>query len=180
MPLEHFPAPSATASEDVSRRALLRAGAWATPVVALAIAAPPALAASTDPVRSAAVVFPDPINAASYNAGTLSINDIDIQYAYAQWGLTGAEEAEGPATVSYRIAVLRASDSSEIGSLDGGPIVVAKYASHRESGTIDSVPAGSYILRITVTTVTFSASPLPYNFQAALPQSADSGVVTVS
>lgn len=181
MPLDHLPVSQNASNDALSRRRLLRAGAWAAPVIVLATAAP-AAAASTDPVRSAAVIFPDPINAASYGPGNLSINNADIQYAYGQWGLTGTEEATGPATatVSYQVAVLRASDGSVLSSRDGGPVVIAKYGAHRENGVINGVPAGSYILRLTVTAVTFSASSLPYNFQAELPKSADSGVVTVA
>lgn len=176
----HAPQPH---SERVglSRRELIRAGAWSAPVLVLATAAPAAAAVSTNPpppVLLRDTVYPEAINAASYNAGTLSVNDIDIKYDYARWGIT--DEAGGPATasVSYRISILDGS-RQVLGFSDGGPIVVEKYESHREHGPVGNVPPGTYILQLTVTAVIFSQATLPYTFQADVPQSSESAPITV-
>lgn len=165
---------------EVTRRSVLRVSAWAVPVVAVAVAAP--LAAASGPVRRAAVVYPGLINAASYSPGTISINDTDIRYDYARWGLTGQEESQGPetATVMLRFAVLRAADLVEIASADGGPLAVAKYGDDHANGQLPGLPAGTYVLRLIVTSVTFSPSSLPYTFEADVPQSADSAPIVVA
>lgn len=174
------PRPTAMTSDSVTRRSVLRAAAWTMPVI-VAAAATPAAAASL-PVREVAVVYPDRLDVASYSPGTVQINAAAIIYDYARWGLSGEEEASGPdtATVSYLVEAVRVDVGTVVASAEGGPVVIAKYQEGSVTQRVFSdVPPGDYVIRVTVTNVDLSASTLPYDFRATVPQVIESAIVTV-
>lgn len=175
-----LPAAAAPSPTVLSRRTVLAAGAWAAPVLVLAVATP--AAAASGPEQVADVVRPDSVNAGSYAPGTVSVNDAGIHYDYARWGLSGQDENAGPATatVGYRIDVIDAVDGTVVATAGDSVEVIAKYQSAHVRTTIPGVPAGSYIVRATVFSVAFAAARTATGFRALAPTMADSPIVQVS
>ncbi|GAA3203530.1 hypothetical protein [Microbacterium terregens] len=152
-----------------SRRQLIKAGAWAAPVIVLAAAAP-AAAASPTTITAAAIVASVP-NARAVSPSTVTVDFASVSYNYTAWALTGEHnQTAGPATasVNWRVGLRNISDGSlyayfPIGSANATSRTdaIAMYAAAEVgAASLTGVPAGEYQVVVEVVSVSYPASPV--------------------
>lgn len=169
----------------LNRRQLLRAGAWAAPALVLATAAPAAAASTPTPTiptyRAATAVAIKP-QIGSSQAGTIVVHYCALKYDYSEWSLPGKLESSGPslATFTYSFDVLNQAGAVVKNVSTNAVATVAKYQQTALSPTITGLAPGTYRLRLTITSATFTGQTMSANFIATLPVVAISSSVKVS
>lgn len=169
----------------LNRRQLLRAGAWAAPALVLATAAPAAAASTppgpTVPTYRAAVAVAITPKVGSWETGTIVMNYGAIKYDYSEWSLPGKLESSGPsvATFTYNLDVINPAGAVVRQVATNALVTVAKYQQTALTPTITGLPRGTYRVRLTITSATFTGQTMNAAFVATLPAVSTSSPVKV-
>jgi len=151
----------------IDRRQLMKAGAWAAPVLLATVAVPAAMASSS--LSKAAIEASAP-GARFGGPNTATIDHAAVSYKYGNWGLTGQNnQTNGPqtATVSWRVALKDANGAvfayfpiGASGSTTRSD-AIAKYGNSAAGGiSLTGVPAGNYTVVIEVLSITYAPNPI--------------------
>lgn len=154
-------------TRGIDRRQLIKAGAWAAPVLIAAVAVPAAVASSA--LTKAAITAGKP--GVGGGRGTAVINYASVFYAYGEWGLKGQNsQTAGPqsASVRWRVALKKADGTLyayfPIGAapdLTAKTSTIAKYGTASVAGiTLTGVPAGAYTAVTEVVSVSYTPNPI--------------------
>jgi len=148
------------ASRPVSRRAVVGAAVWATPVVAVVSATPAHAVGSPKKTITDARTFVRELSAGGgSSSGTLYIWDVQIAY---DGGWSGIDYDKKPtiATVSWRVYALD-SNGNHVGEFDSASNqAITMYGHVTATGQISNLPAGTYTVIAEITSVSYSPNPI--------------------
>ena len=165
-----FAAATGQTEPRFSRRQLIKAGAWAAPVIVLATASPAAAASMDTTVTAAAITAPVPA-ARVEGTDTVVLDHASVFYDNNKWASSGQRsqiECPATATVSWRVALKRA-DGTVFGHF---PIAATATPTLRidalpMSGTAEvrtialtGVPAGTYTVVTEMVSVAYGPNPV--------------------
>ncbi|WP_404431320.1 hypothetical protein LG299_14115 [Microbacterium lacus] len=177
--MDNFARPERAAStaRSIDRRTLLRAGAWAAPVVAVAVASPAASASDT-PVQAAAGVAVAP-QVRLYGDHGIAVDSARFQYDYAAWNLQ--DEASGPTAVmmTFRVVVKNAAGVIVATLVPQETASIAKYQDVERKGQVAGLPAGTYTVVSEIISNVFSPNPTGGRFFSS-PATSTSVEVTIA
>jgi hypothetical protein len=151
------PAPSGS---GLDRRKVLRASAWAAPVVLVATATP-AAAASKKVTADATYLVNNP-DAASNNPGKLKLNGAQLAYDRGVWNTAagiGWNDTPTQATVVWTVFVQNSAGTVVHTFRDTQPTVTTGWISSGGE-EISNLPSGQYTVISRLMSVTYAPNPV--------------------
>ncbi|GEM_PF-6658235 len=154
-------AEESTERRGLSRRQLIKAGAWAAPVIVLATATPAAAASVDVADHIAQAITLNTLSAYDESAPGRIRGSANLQYdgnAFGQWPILAPDSV----IVIWRLVVVNQSTGMTTTALADTTSVIPKYNSTGEHPyVVNGLTAGAYTIRLQLISVTFSPSPAP-------------------
>lgn len=142
------------ASRPVSRRTLVGAAVWATPVVAV-IAATPAHAVGSPVTREAVTNAQVPSVGNGNTRGLLQLNYAAIKYDWSAWGKQWGD-VPTQAIVDWSVVVKNSAGEVVHTFKDAKSLTISRSEHIRADGFAYNLPAGTYTVVSQITSVVYS------------------------